>query len=504
MSLTIDAETPSTEQTNVALPRIVVPGAVRQQGEVVLRLGTDVQVHGVRVEGGRRLASVPRKGGAPLLHYTLAGPESRVLVDLVPSAVLLDASSTYYLNLTEPAKTLLAAITYRVTRGTAFRLEPRFPPGYALLSPRGERPVVHGTSASTIGRTARSRSASPRASPTAARSASSRPSRRQRLDWVPEGGSLRLPFPIPSAGADREEAFVGIGADASFRVLDAEVKDLVPVGAAELTTRGVSPVGLVYGYRLDGSAPSVALQVERRIPRLNATVVAHAEPAPRRLTIKNAVIHTIERAGVRRLLVDVPAWAGDEVRIHATDLVASSKLAEQPADVPEGYDRWEAVLGGRVLGKHVLVVRYHEDQDVDDWSVPADRPLAVRVPLEQVERSVVVARSSGLEVALRGDASVQDLADLPSEAEGGSARRARGRSPGARDERAGHRRDEARGRARPRRDRAHRGDRHGRRAGGDPAHARYGSPGERGAPVPARRICPRAPSSSARSWTTRA
>ena len=118
----------------VVLPRIVMPDAVRQRAQVALQFAKGIEAHAVRVEGGRRLASQPRKGGPALLRYALAGAEGVVAVDLVPGDVRLEASSTYYLNLTEPSKGLLAAVTYHVRQGTAFALTPRFPAGYGLRS----------------------------------------------------------------------------------------------------------------------------------------------------------------------------------------------------------------------------------------------------------------------------------------------------------------------------------------------------------------------------------
>ena len=65
------------------------------------------------------------------------------------------------------------------------------------------------------------------------------------------------------------------------------------------------------------------------------------------------------------------------MRIDAPDLVSTSRV-EDAEDVPEGYDRWEVVLARRVLGRHLVAVRYWEDQDEDDWRVSADRPAGRR------------------------------------------------------------------------------------------------------------------------------
>ena len=326
----------------------------------------------------------------------------------------LEATSTSYLNLTEPGKTLIDAITYRVVKGRCFLLTPSHPAeGWRLASlqvngrsdgfRRDER--ADGTVEIRLDGGV----------PAGGRVAVIARWEQTGLDWVPEQGGVNVRFLVPRAGADHEEGYVGVGADASFQVLDTAVADLAPLGAAELTLRGVSPVGLLFGYRLDGPRPEVTLAVTRRAPRIEAEVVAVARPRPRRLEVEAAVLHTIERAGVRRLLVDVPLWAGDDVRIEAPDVLDAHRLAGA-SSVPAGFVRWEVSLARRTMGRHALAVRYHEEETSDDWSVPAGRPLAPRLPLDRVDRSVVVERAPGLEVNVLGDAPSRDLAELPPEA----------------------------------------------------------------------------------------
>ncbi len=410
IELVVTAETPFEASDGVELPRIGVEGALRERADVAFDLKPGVAAEDVRVEGGRRLASLRTRDGRSLLHYDLARADSRILVDLLPGDTVVEAASTYYLNLTEPAKTLVAAITYQVVKGKAFRLLPRFPAAYKLLDLRVdgqaegfqrdrradgtvEIRLAHGAAAGT------------RLTMLATLEAAG-------VDWVPEAGSVDVEFDVPRAGVEREEGYVGVGADASFQVLDTDIRGLVSVGAAELTSRGVTPAGLVYGYRLDGEDPGATLVVARRTPRIRAEVVARVEPRPRRLDVTSIVLHRIERAGVRRLLVDVPAWAGEDVRMLAPDIVASNRL-DDAEGVPDGFVRWEVALAQRVLGDHRFLVRYGEDQVGDDWRIPDGRPLAARVPLDQVNRAVVVTRAPGLEVDVSADAVRADLAELP-------------------------------------------------------------------------------------------
>ncbi len=408
----LDLETPYEPGPDTALPRIDVVDAVRQRTELALRVERGVVLEDVRIRGGRRLP-LPKK--APdVLRYELADASSEVRVDLVPTELVIEASSTWYLNLTEAAKTLLAAVTYRVDEGNAFVLEPHFPEGFRLtdLQIDGQRDGFrHEMREDGVLEVHLARAVPKNATVQLAATLE-----QAGVDWVPEHGRIAVPFRVPSAGADREEGFVAVGADASFRVLDRDVTDLAPVGAAELTAHGVSPEGLVYGYRRDGDAPHLVLEVERRVPRVDADVIARAIPLPGRLEIVAQVIHRIERSGLRRLAIDIPAWAGDTVRIEGAG-VTSSHAVDDAAGVPAGFRRWEVTLSRRLLGAHRLRVRYHEVEDAETWTIPADRPLAPRVPDVRETRSVVVERAAGLEVDLQGDLPIQDLAELPAGAQ---------------------------------------------------------------------------------------
>ncbi len=418
----LQGERPFKPGLGVELPRIRVAGALRHEGEVALRFGADVNARAVHVVGGRRVTGA---GGDPatagVLRYALYRADAGVSVDVEPGALRVDATGTYYLNLAEPGQTLLATVTYRVVEGTLFRMSPRFPKEFDLreltlngaatgftrdVTPDGRVEITLATGVPAGGEVLLLATLE-----------------RARADWVPEKGRVPVVFDVPSSGATREEGYAAVGADAGFEVLDAGAKDLVAVGAADLTARGLSATGLVYGYRIDGPAPRVDLEVARREPLVEAEVVTVIHPGPRRVDLVARAVYRIERAGVRRLFLDLPSTAGDQVEVRAPFLrVATSLTGERrPADVPAGYDRWQVELEQRAIGTFVVTALWFLDRDTDDWKIPGAERLAARVPLERAERLLVVRRSEGLEVRLPAlsstpDVRTLDVAELPAQA----------------------------------------------------------------------------------------
>jgi hypothetical protein len=124
---------------------------------------------------------------------------------------------------------------------------------------------------------------------------------------------------------------------------------------------------------------------------------------------------------VRRVFLDLPASAGEQVDWDAPFLRAANKLKDRPADVPAGYDRWQIDLEQRAIGTHVVTALWFLDRTSDDWTVAASEPLAARAPVERAQRLLVVRRSEGLEVSLptlaaATDVRALDVAELPPEA----------------------------------------------------------------------------------------
>ncbi len=152
---------------------------------------------------------------------------------------------------------------------------------------------------------------------------------------------------------------------------------------------------------------------------VQAEVVTTLSPGPRRLHVTAVVVHDVRRAGVRQVRVDVPAWAGDEVRFDGTSVRGHAKDAAA-TDLAPGYVRYVVSFGEWVVGRHSLVVGWHRDFDEEGWTLSADVPLLPDVPLDRVERYVVVRRADGLEarVDLSGlaDARTVEVTDLPTEA----------------------------------------------------------------------------------------
>ena len=405
-----------SETSDLALMQVSVEGAVRQRRIVVLDPGTDVRLRDVRVSGGRRLA-LGQFGGRPGMYaWQLSGGGAGLRLDLESTEATLEAVSTWYWNLAEAGKTLVSTTTYAVKEGTVFTLRPRFPAEYVVraLTINGKSDGFRrdrrsdGTLEIHLGQgVKRGRTVALVATLEAADS-----------DWLPDGEDVRVSLIVPSAGAARQEGLLAVGADAAFSVREAGLTDLAPVSAGELTDRGLEAAGLLYGYRVEGDAPALGFDVRRHESQLEAEVVTVLRPTPRRLECGAMVLHRIDRAGVRSLFVDVPVWAGDDVRFDTPLLRAANPLDFEvpPADLADGYQRWEVELLQRVIGNHRIAVRFHLDRDETDWKLDAERAVAVRVPLPRATRTLVVQRAQGLEVGIEspgGEGRELDVSELP-------------------------------------------------------------------------------------------
>lgn len=439
VELLVEGEQATVAGPAVEMPRVSVVGALRHEGEAVVRFGPDVRGRGVRVEGGRRVepAPPPPPSGPPprgdaaarpadptvggTLRYVLARADATVRVDVEPARLAVDATSAYYLSLADAGQTLIATVTYRVVEGTLFRLRPRFPREFDL------RELTVDGAADGFARDVTADGgvevALARGAPAGRDVVLVATLERARADWLPERDHVAVSLAVPSAGAGREDGYVAVGADAGFEVLDTGAKDLVAVGAADLAARGLATDGLVYGWRLDGPVPSLTLDVVRRTPLVEASTVTVLHPGARRVDLAARAVYRVQRAGVRRFFLDLPASAGDQVSFDTPSLQAATRLvgALRPADVPPGYERWQVDLARRVVGTHVVAARWFLDRDADEWTLAASDAVAARVPVDRSERVLVVRRSPGLEVALPGldvatDLRTLDLTELPPEA----------------------------------------------------------------------------------------
>ena len=409
VTLTLQGEQAYRPGPAVVFPAVTLRDAVWQWMHASVDVAPDVRVRAVRALGGRRMRSAAKP---PYLRYALARKDARLEATVEAGETRTEAFSTYYLNLAEAGRDLLMTTTWRVIAGTVFALRPRVPVGFEL------RTLQINGQTTGFSRDLREDGTVEillqRGVPAGSEVRLAATLDHARTDWVPDGTAVEVPFRVPSAGASREEGLVGIGADAAFEVLEQNRRDLVAVGAGDLTARGITAEGLVYGYRLDGDQPEVTYEVRRRTPVVEAHVVSLVQPAPRRLAVDAVVIHDVRRAGIRMWRVDVPSWAGDEVRFDSPLVRATERVGEADR---RGMTRWQVTLRERAIGRHAMVVRYHRDFDEDDWRLPAGEPLVVRVPVERQRAAVVVQRAVGLEVHAASDGLRSlEVDELPPEA----------------------------------------------------------------------------------------
>ena len=222
-------------------------------------------------------------------------------------------------------------------------------------------------------------------------------------EFVPQPGDRRIRVPVVKAlGVGRQQGVVvahvaeGLRAEAtrSSGLLQVDSGDLPPALAS-------SPWAFAYRY---AAVPfELELAVEKVQPRLLVDWLVEADLVPERLTLAMSAIYTVERAGVFRLELDVPA--GFELRQVRGR--AGAGAAEAPVDTYylEGDDKTHLVvnLGRKALGRVGLMVELSRELKEPDLLTPTGKAAEVSIPVPRaaVERSsgrVVVYAPGGLRV----------------------------------------------------------------------------------------------------------
>jgi len=148
-----------------------------------------------------------------------------------------------------------------------------------------------------------------------------------------------------------------------------------------------------FSYRYASVPFELELSVEKVQPRILVDSLVEAYLEPEKLSLDMASIYTVERAGVFRLQLDVPA--GYEVRQVRGRALAGAAAAEVDSHHLEGQQNTRLVvnLGRKALGRVGLVVELEKDLDEPDLLSPtgkaADIPVPIpRIAADSVERAV--------------------------------------------------------------------------------------------------------------------
>lgn len=208
-----------------------------------------------------------------------------------------------------------------------------------------------------------------------------------------ELGSIEAPL-VKALGVGRQQGVVLVRVAEGLRGTAGRTTGLLQVDAGEFAPESAR-AGWTFAYRYAAVPFALPLTIEKVEPRVLADSLVEAELQPESLALDMLTVYTIQRAGIFRLELDIPA--GYEVRqvtgrsaAGAADVqVDAHHLVDRGKDKPR---RLVVNLSRKAIGKVALVVQLHKDLHEASLLVPSAKPIDLelaipRVAAETVERA---------------------------------------------------------------------------------------------------------------------
>ncbi|HUT95444.1 MAG TPA: hypothetical protein VMY37_38675, partial [Thermoguttaceae bacterium] len=208
---------------------------------------------------------------------------------------------------------------------------------------------------------------------------------------APNQVSAEVQVPVVKAlGVGRQQGVVVVQVAEGLRAEASKASGLLQVDAAELPD-ALKRADWSFSYRYAAVPFELRLSLEKVQPRIVADSLVEAQLEPKRISLDVLTVYTVERAGVFRLDLDVPA--GYEVRDVRGREAAGAAAVEVDTHHLEGDDETRLVvnLARKAIGRVALFVQLEKDLDEPDLLTPAgkaDVPLAIpQVAPDSVERA---------------------------------------------------------------------------------------------------------------------
>jgi len=204
-------------------------------------------------------------------------------------------------------------------------------------------------------------------------------------------GRSKLAVPVVKAvNVGRQQGVVVVQVADGLRAEAAKVSGLLQVDATELPET-LARGSWAFSYRYAAVPFELELSIEKILPRIVVDSLVEAELQPKQLSLDMLAIYTVEKAGVFRLELDVPA--GYEVRDVQGREVAGATAVQVDTHHLEGEGKTRLVvnLARKAIGRAGLFVRLEKKLDEPDLLTPAgtaDVPLPIpEVAPDSVERA---------------------------------------------------------------------------------------------------------------------
>ena len=206
--------------------------------------------------------------------------------------------------------------------------------------------------------------------------------------FVEEGAAWEEAVPVVRAlGVGRQQGTVVVQVAESLRA-EAAAEGLMQIDAAELPP-ALAGEAWTFAYRYASVPYALRLAVEAVQPRLSVDALVEANLEPEQLTLDLFAVYTVERAGVFRMELEIPA--GYEVRRVAGREAAGATAAAVDGYHVEGEENPRLIvqLSRRALGRVGLAVSLHRDLREAALLTPTGESVELAVGLPRAARGTV-------------------------------------------------------------------------------------------------------------------
>ena len=202
--------------------------------------------------------------------------------------------------------------------------------------------------------------------------------------FMPEKAGATVVVPtVKAVGVGREQGVVVVQVAESLRAEATKTSGLLQVDANELPP-ALRSAQWAFAYRYAAVPYELTLGIEKVQPRITVDSLVEATLLPDRLTLDLTAVYTIEKAGVFRLELDVPA--GYDVQKVRGVSVAGAAPVQVDAHYVEGAKKTRLVvnLSRKAIGRVALAVQLQKDLHQPELLLPTDKAAHIAVPLPLV------------------------------------------------------------------------------------------------------------------------
>jgi len=423
-TLVVELETFAEDEV-VSVPAVRALGVTRQQGVVVVKMGSGLRAETAERNGLLQLDAkeLPRelaRGRWDFSYQYAAMPFSLTLnVGKVHPRILTDSLSAVHLK---PAELVTDFMTvYDIQKAGVFKLEVMVPEDLEVRDVRGfGHGKAFGAAAIDAHHIDDPADGMQRVTISLSRKAIGKVgvhlTLRRKLDaaglLTPTGEEVEIPVPVArtvSTDMERELGRVIVYAPESLRVNPRQTRGLRPVAFAE-AEQGLPSVRRggerpVLSFAHAGGTVALSVAAERRAPHVTARQMLVGRIESGVVKVECALIYDVLYSGVKALRVDIPAALADRIHLKTQDLRRS--VMADPEGLAEGYVAWRIEGETEFMGNRRLDLRWEEKIPTLDIGKPVEFGMPRIVPRD-VDRSwgqIVLTKAETIDVSPSGERS---------------------------------------------------------------------------------------------------